>query len=117
MEQQSPITITDDYMLQMRARAKMYSLLILKSGPACHQEGAEKIIWEHGRRNHALRAQGVLSIVCPVSDGGEVAGIGIFNASVETVTTIMDEDPGVKAGVLIYEVHPCRGFPGDHLPE
>jgi hypothetical protein len=29
----------------------------------------------------------------------------------------MQEDPAVKAGVLIYELHACRGFPGDALPE
>jgi hypothetical protein len=49
-----------------------------------------------------LRAEGVLSIVCPISDGSDVAGIGIFNASVEEVKSIMDEDPGAKAGVFVY---------------
>ena len=116
MENQSLPTITDEYMLQMRARARSYSLLILKFGKARNQDGVEKIIWEHGRRNHALRAQGLLPIVCPVGDG-EIAGIGIFNASVEEVKAIMDEDPGVKAGVFVYEIHPCRGFAGDSLPE
>jgi len=28
----------------------------------------------------------------------------------------MGDDPGVAAGVFTYEVHPCRGFPGDALP-
>jgi hypothetical protein len=42
--------------------------------------------------------------------------MGIFDASVEEVKKIMDEDPGVKAGVFVYEVHPCRGFPGSSLP-
>jgi hypothetical protein len=27
----------------------------------------------------------------------------------------MDGDPAVQAGVLSYEVHPVRGFPGDGL--
>lgn len=117
MENQPIPTVTDEYMLQMRARTRNYSLLILKFGEARNQEGADKIIWEHGRRNHALRLQGLLSIVCPVGGGSEIAGIGIFNASVEEVKAIMDEDPGVKAGVFVYEIHQCRGFPGDSLPE
>jgi hypothetical protein len=25
---------------------------------------------------------------------------------------MMDEDPGVKAAVFVYEVHACRSFPG-----
>ncbi len=117
LENQPAPTITDEYMLQMRARTRNYSLLLLKFGEARNQEGADKIIWEHGRRNHALRLQGILSIVCPVGGGSELAGIGIFNASVEEVKAIMDEDPGVKAGIFIYEIHPCRGLPGDSLPK
>ncbi len=109
-------TITDEYMLQMRATAGVYSLVILKNGPKYHEPGARDIIWEHGRRNHALRLEGTLSIVCPIADNSEVAGIGIFNCSLEETKRIMDGDPAVQAGVLVYELHLCRGFPGDHLP-
>lgn len=108
--------ITDEYMLQMRTRARDYCILILKAGPNKHIDGVEKIIWEHGRRLHALRVDGILSIVCPVSDGTDVSGIGIFHASVEETGKIMDDDPGVKAGIFVYELHPCRSFPGDSLP-
>lgn len=109
-------TITDEYMQQMSAKTKNYTIVILKAGPHKHQEGAEKIIWEHGRRNYELRADGVLAIVCPVGDGSDVCGLDIFNAPVEEVKKIMDEDPGVKAGVFVYEIHACRSFPGDSLP-
>ena len=109
-------TITDELMRQRISATRNYCLVILKAGPKKNEEGAEKIIWEHGRRNFALRADGVLSIVCPISDGSNVSGIGIFNAPVEEVKKIMDEDPAVQAGVLIYETHACRGFPGDSLP-
>ncbi len=57
-----------------------------------------KVIWEHARRNFALRAEGELSIVCPIADGSGVSGIGIFNADVEATKRIMDEDPAVKSG-------------------
>lgn len=110
-------TITDDYMRQMLPTTKSYCIVILKAGPNKHEPGAEQIIWEHGRRNFALRADGVLAIVCPVNDGSEVSGVGIFNGSIEETKAIMDEDPGVKAGVFVYEIHPCRSFPGDSLPE
>ncbi len=109
-------TITDEFMRQMLSTTRDYCIVILKAGPNKNEEGVEKIIWEHGRRNFALRADGVLSIVCPVSDGSDVSGVGIFNASVEDVKKIMDEDPGVKAGVFIYEIHATRSFPGDSLP-
>ncbi len=110
-------TITDESMRQRISTTRNYCIVILKAGPKKNEEGAEKIIWEHGRRNFALRADGVLSIVCPISDGSNVSGIGIFNAPVEEVKKIMDEDPAVQAGVLIYETHACRGFPGDSLPK
>jgi len=110
-------TITDELMRQRISATKNYCIVILKAGPKKNEEGAEKIIWEHGRRNFALRADGVLSIVCPISDGSNVSGVGIFNAPVEEVKKIMDEDPAVQAGVLIYETHACRSFPGDSLPK
>ena len=110
-------TITDKYMREMLIKTRQYCIVILKAGPHKHDEGVEKIIWEHGRRNFSLRADGVLPIVCPIADGSEVSGIGIFDAPVEEVRKIMDEDPGVQAGVFVYEIHPCRGFPGAKLPE
>ena len=108
--------VTDDYMQQMMARTKEYCIVILKAGPNRHIERAGPIIWEHARRNFALRNEGLLSIVCPVADGSEVSGVGIFNAGTDQVRAIMDEDPGVREGVFVYEVHPCRSFPGDCLP-
>ena len=109
-------TITDEFMRQMISATRNYSIVILKAGPNKHMDGAEKIIWEHGRRNFELRAAGLLPIVCPISDGSGVSGIGIFNAPVEEVKKIMDEDPGVQAGVFVYEIHACRSFPGACLP-
>ncbi len=108
--------ITDEYMRQMLPTAKTYCLMILKAGPKRHQPGAEKIIWEHGRRNFALRADGVMPIVCPVGDGSDVCGIGLFVTGLEETRHIMDEDPGVKAGIFVYELHACRSFPGISLP-
>lgn len=108
--------VTDDFMRQMISRTKRYCIVILKAGPNRNKAGAEKIIWVHGRRNFALRADGRLSIVCPVSDGSDMSGIGIFNAGIDEVKRIMDEDPGVKEGVFVYEIHVCRSFPGDCLP-
>ena len=109
--------ITDEYMRQMSSTAREYCTVLLKVGPHRYEEGAEKIIWEHGRRNYALRADKVLSIVCPIADGSDVAGVCIFNATIEEVKKLMDEDPAIQAGVLIYEMHTCRSFPGDSLPK
>jgi len=46
----------------------------------------------------------------------EVKSAGI-DGLIKEAKKIMDEDPGVAAGVFVYELHPCRGFPGDSLPK
>ena len=109
-------TITDEFMRHMISNTKNYSIVILKAGPNRNLPGVEKIIWEHGRRNFELREDGLLSIVCPISDDSDVRGVGIFNAGIDEVKLLMDEDPGVKEGVFVYEIHACRSFPGDRLP-
>lgn len=108
--------ITDEFMTHMLSRTRNFSIVILKAGPNHIRPGAERIIWEHARRNFLLRARGLLPIVCPISDGSDLSGIGIFNADIEETKSIMEEDPGVKEGIFIYEAHPCRSFPGDCLP-
>ncbi|MGE5681361.1 MAG: hypothetical protein ACM34K_10830 [Bacillota bacterium] len=108
--------ITNEFMMQMISKTKNYCVVILKTGPNISMPETDKIIWEHARRNFSLRSAGILSVVCPVNDGSNVTGIGIFNAGIEEVKKIMDDDPGVKEGVFTYEVHECRSFPGDSLP-
>ena len=108
--------ITDEQMRSQLTTTRTYTALILKAGPNRHMDGVEKVIWEHGRRNFSLRADGDLVIVCPVGDGSEVCGIGIFTCDLDRTREIMDGDPGVQAGVFTYELHPCRSFPGDYLP-
>ncbi len=109
-------TITDEDMQQLLSASREYCVVILTAGPQRNQPGVEKILWEHARRNFSLRADGLLPIVCAVRDPTGLSGIGVFIGSVDEVKQIMDEDPGVKAGVFVYEVHACRSFPGDSLP-
>ncbi len=107
--------ISDEQMQEGLARTKGYVVVFLKTGPNYGPDVRPTIV-EHGRRNFALRAEGVLPIVCPVTDDSDWAGIGIFDASVDDVVTIMDSDPAVQAGIFTYEVHTVRSFPGDALP-
>jgi hypothetical protein len=50
------------------------------------------------------------------ADASGVCGLGIFDASPEDVERIMSLDPGVQAGVFIYDIHPTRRFPRSFLP-
>ena len=109
-------TITDEYVHEMISKTKEYCIVLLKPGPEAAQPGVEKLVWEHGRRNFALGADGLLPVVWPVTVEGDLSGFGIFNASIDETKKIMDGDPAVEAGVFVYEVYPCRSFPGDSLP-
>jgi len=108
--------ITDKYMKQMSATTKPYTVVILKKGPAFKMPDVLPVVWEHGRRNYQLRAEGILSIVCPIPDDTAMAGIGIFNTDVEHTKNIMNGDPAVKENILVYEVYASKSFPGDSLP-
>lgn len=109
-------TFTDEEMGRLLATTREYSVVILKRGPRFGDESSPGLIWEHGRRNFALRDDGALAVVLPVTDGSDVCGIAVFAATVNEAAALMAEDPGVSAGVFTFDVHPCRGFPGDALP-
>jgi hypothetical protein len=107
--------VSDDEMRAGLATTKEYTAVILTAGPRYGTPEAAPIIWEHGRRNFGLRADGILNIVCPVTDDTEVCGIGILDADLVAAQELMAEDPGVKAGVFTFRLHQVRSFPGDRL--
>jgi hypothetical protein len=114
--------VTDEQLEEARLTTKAYTVVVLKAGPRFEMPGPDRgsgvtrTIWAHGKRNLALHLAGLLPIVCPVADGSGVTGIAIFDASPADVELIMSRDPGVKAGVFTYDVHPTRSFPGSNLP-
>lgn len=114
--------VTDEEMRAGLATTIPYTILILKAGPRFSPPGPDRdpevaaYIWQHGKRNFRLRNAGLLSVVCPVADGSEVVGVSVWAASPEDVERIYAQDPAVRAGVLRYEIHPTRTFPGSTLP-
>lgn len=108
--------ITDEMMMQALQHTKSYSIVLLKPKPITPPQNMRQILWEHARRNFSLRADGILSIVCPVTEEGQLSGLGIFNLDIEQTSSIMDDDPAVLAGIFDYEIYPCKSFPGDALP-
>lgn len=108
--------IDDDEMRRTLALTRPYSVVVLRKGPRFTEDDARAVIWEHGRRNMQLRDAGILSVVLPIRDESELAGIGVFAGSVDETQRIIDGDPAVAARVLVAEVHPASGFPGAALP-
>jgi uncharacterized protein YndB with AHSA1/START domain len=108
-------TISDETMRTRLKQAKPYTVMLLHATDKCVRPDVDGIIWEHGRRNMALVEAGELLIVLPVSDDTGLAGLGVFAGDAERVTAILNDDPGVQAGIFRYELHPARGFPGAEL--
>lgn len=107
---------TDEEMRERLAQSRDYTMALLRVAPAADLSQSRPLIWEHGRRNFSLRADGILPIVLRAADDSDWAGVGIFNASPAETERILLEDPAIQAGVLTYELHPVKGFPGDCLP-
>jgi hypothetical protein len=109
-------SISNEYMQEMLPKGRPYCVLILKSGPLRDQPDAEQIHWEHTRYLFQLCAAGKLAITLPVMDNTELMGVGVLNiADLDEAHDLLKQDPNIKAGRLVYEVHSCFGFPGDAL--
>jgi hypothetical protein len=111
------VNVTDEEMQASLASARIYCVVILKKGPRYDDPGSLAIIKEHGRRNIALRKEGLLPIICASADKSEMRGVGVFVTDEAETKRIMDGDPGVQAGIFTYEMHPVRSFPGFSLPD
>lgn len=110
--------ISNEFIQQVLPTAKPYCVFILKAGTNRTQADAEQIQWEHVRYLMQLRYDGKLSVTCPVIDDSDLMGIGILNTTdLNEAKDILDEDPNIKSGRLVYDVHICMGFPGDMLAE
>ena len=108
--------ISDEEFKENLSKAKSYVGIILIEGPNYNTPEARAIVYQHGKRNMSLRKAGKFPIIFPVVDGGRIKGLGAFCVSKDEVKKIMDGDPGVQAGVFIYELYDVRGFPGASLP-
>jgi len=115
LESELPV-VSDEMLADARAASASFTVAILKAGPRSSMPGPDRndevtrIIWAHGKWNFALYLAGLLPVVCPIADGSGVAGVGIFAVDEPAVSTILDADPAIEAGVLTYELHPTRTF-------
>lgn len=114
--------MTDTFFRERIAKAQPYTVVILKPGPRYSPPGPERdpevaaIILQHAKRNMALGEAGLMPVVCPIGDGGDFTGVGIFVTDVEESDRIYALDPAVQADVLTYEVHATFAVPGSTLP-
>jgi len=113
--------VTAEELMAALTKTRPYTVVVLKAGPRYSPPGPDRdpevaaIILRHGVRNMRLRVAGLLRVVCPVADGSDVAGVGVFDATPEECDAIYSRDPAVMASVLTYEIHPTRTFPDSSL--
>jgi len=100
---QSLITAAD----KQQIAAKATFLVMYRPGPAwlAGKSISEQPLKEHGTYMLSLYAQGLVKLAGPLTDnaGGAVV-LEVANESV--AKAIVTEDPAVKSGVFIYEMHP-----------
>ena len=104
--------ITDEEMDQLRATMKPYTVVLLQVTGRIIGDDIESTLREHRRRNLELRADGVLSIVCPIPNSHGWAAVYIFDAPPDEVRRLMDADPAVEEAIFSYEIHEGRSFAG-----
>lgn len=107
--------MTDERMMELVGSALPYTVCALKPGPNWGVGNWEKIIWEHGRRNLAMREEGILVITLR-TESEDVVGVGVYNRDLETARELLSDDPAIKSDVLRFDLYPAQGFPGDALP-
>lgn len=114
------VEITDEYMKARLATVRPYATVRLLKGPNYKPQPERtpeeaSLIWEHGRRNMRLQAEGVMALVGPVANGGDLVGLCIFTVPEAEARAVMDGDGAVKVGLFVYDVITWYGFPGDRL--
>lgn len=95
-----------------------YFVVFLKTGPNRSQseEEANEIQKKHLAHLSKVADMGKTSITGPFGDDGEIRGIVVYNtATMEEAKKLAEQDPAVKAGRLVVEVHPWWAAKGSTL--
>lgn len=95
-----------------------YFVVFLKSGPerSQNEEEAAKIQKQHLAYLEKMAELGKTSITGPFGDDGEIRGIVVYNtATMGEARKLAEQDPAVKAGRLVVEVHPWWAAKGSTL--
>jgi len=99
---------------QQQAAPKTTFLVIYRPGPAwlVGKPVSEQPLKEHGKYMLNLYLKGCMKLAGPLTDnaGGAVV-LAVANES--EAKAIVTEDPAVKSGIFVYEMHPWELKPWD----
>ena len=97
---------------------KQYFMCFLKKGPKRDQgpDEAAEIQQKHLAHLSALAASRKICLAGPFADDSGIQGVVIFSTSTyEEAVTLANDDPAVKAGRLVVEIHPFWAAVGAQL--
>ena len=106
------LCVSSTLFAQPKAAHKLvqFQMAILKKGPNWDMTNTELrngILHAHLKNVLALLDSGKLVIAGPFDDGSDVAGLFIFRTALaDEAKALVDTDPGVKAGLMVAEMHP-----------
>jgi uncharacterized protein YciI len=99
---------------QQQATTKVNYLVIYRPGPAwvAGKPVEEQPLKEHGKYMLSLYVKGSMKLAGPLTDnaGGAVL---LAVADESEAKSIVMEDPAVKSGIFVYEMHPWELKPWD----
>ena len=105
-------------MADRRQRARRYTLVFLRKGPAPPEGEArrERIHLEQLQHLTKLQVLGKLVLNGPTLIEHEIHGVSVYAAELEEARTLAEADPKVKAGYLVVEAIPWIAVPSDPEP-
>lgn len=86
-----------------------YFIVFLKSGPerSQNEEEAAKLQQEHLAYLGGLYEEGIINLNGPTGGEGDIRGFSVYNvATIDQAIEYAENDPMVKAGRLVVEIHP-----------
>lgn len=99
----------DNTIAQQPVEMKQYFFVMLSGGSNRNQDSATAAQIQRGHMDNIgrLAKEGKLIVAGPFGDEGKWKGIFIFDApNKEEVIQMLNSDPAISSGRLIYEIHP-----------
>lgn len=102
-----------------KVEMKTYYLVLLKKGPNRSQDSLTVAKIQEGHMAHIrkMAETGKMCLAGPLMDDQDIRGICVYNVnSAEEASRLANDDPAIKSGRLIAEVHPWYSARGSKLP-
>jgi uncharacterized protein YciI len=118
-----PLAAQEKRILPDQVQMTQYVMGFLKKGPnwstGTKEEGA-RIQELHLANIRKMAEDGKLIIAGPFTDNGDIRGVFIFKVPMEEARAAAEQDPAIKAGRLVLELHPwyaAQGLKLDAVPK